>query len=683
MRLLVVILVIFLVNQCQGGLFSWLFKKKKDEERQDKAAAAPNSNGHLENPAEAKEVATTAKIPFEIKSSDEKFLKEATELGTIKLSELDVCHHKVVLALEKSCGELNEEDLSKVAVNLLNCQSAIEDRAVFPCTSDMSLSECTRNMDSNTWNAYHIVSNRARAVCYASRQEQFGAKTQMAVNVLMQTAEEQIKSMSDLQEGQMALGKATSDTLDSLSQGHEHLKHQQQQLSTAHQHVHSYISLNLRELSREKKLIASGQKELALITESIKRKIEEAKQQLMSQEDKQRASHDVILQDLSRIQDNALKIWQKLNASTQNILLAHEETVQQYSRLSDDVQRMNATVHHLMDMLQSTRQGVEDQLSWITSLVGGTDNTVQKVYTCVLHSGYFLVAMISATFLQVPYLTRVALVVLVPLNAFSEIKHETSLQFSTLTTVLALCIIVNLTLSCLWSLYKHHKKSKCEEKSFLHLTGSVLERTQELDQHSSLQYGNNRSASTSSSSPSSSLLKNCDFSSDEEEEEHSPVAPSSISFLRRSTLSGGKVNTLETHKEADCLVQDSDPESEHITPEKNGELDTTAKTLSNVRCRLLDHIDTYQPKMFHHNLSVDKGNTASSSPLKETVLNRSIVSSKSLTPRKLCASVCKNGQLCRNMVTGGSVYCHRHGGSSRESTPMSRGTSRRNTPLRS
>lgn len=479
----------------------------------------------------------------------------------------------------------------------------------------------------------------------------------------------------------MALGKATSETLDTLSQGHEHLKQQQQQLSTAHQHVHSYISLNLRELSREKKLIASGQRELALITESIKRKIEEAKEQLMSQEDKQRAGHEMILQDLSRIQDNALKIWQKLNASTQNILHAHEETVRQYSRLTDDMQRMNATVYHLMDMLQSTRQGVEDQLSWITSLVGGTDNTVQKVYTCVLHAGYFLVGMISATFLQVPYLTRVALVVLVPLNAFSEIKHETSLQFSTLTTVLALCIIVNLVFSCLWSLYRHHKKSKCEQNSFLHLTGSVVERTQELDQHSSL-----GSANTSSSSQSSSsLLKECDFSSDEEEP--SPVAPSSISFLRRrvfgSTFSGGKAGTLEAHKEVDNIVQDSDPESENITPEKNGEPDITAKALSNVRYRLLDHLNTSQPKTFHHNVSVNSGNITSSSPLKEAVLNRSTVSSKSLTPRKLCASVCKNGQLCRNTVSGEGVFCHKHGGSSRESTPISRRTSRKNTPLRS
>lgn len=49
---------------------------------------------------------------------------------------------QVILALQKSCAELNEEDLSKVAVNLLNCQSAIENREVFPCTNDMVRSHC-------------------------------------------------------------------------------------------------------------------------------------------------------------------------------------------------------------------------------------------------------------------------------------------------------------------------------------------------------------------------------------------------------------------------------------------------------------------------------------------------------------------------------------------------------------
>ena len=54
-------------------------------------------------------------------------------------------------------------------------------------------------MDSDTWNAYHTVSNRARAVCYASRQQQFTIKTEMAVNKLMNSAEHQIDTIKDLQ----------------------------------------------------------------------------------------------------------------------------------------------------------------------------------------------------------------------------------------------------------------------------------------------------------------------------------------------------------------------------------------------------------------------------------------------------------------------------------------------------
>ena len=53
-------------------------------------------------------------------------------------------------------------------------------------------------MDSNTWNAYHIVSNRARSVCYATRQKQFQLKTEMTVNHLANSAAEQIDAMQSL-----------------------------------------------------------------------------------------------------------------------------------------------------------------------------------------------------------------------------------------------------------------------------------------------------------------------------------------------------------------------------------------------------------------------------------------------------------------------------------------------------
>lgn len=48
------------------------------------------------------------------------------------------------------------------------------------------------------WNAYHLMSNRARAVCYAARSTQFRALTELTVNKLMQSAHSQIEALSSL-----------------------------------------------------------------------------------------------------------------------------------------------------------------------------------------------------------------------------------------------------------------------------------------------------------------------------------------------------------------------------------------------------------------------------------------------------------------------------------------------------
>lgn len=53
-------------------------------------------------------------------------------------------------------------------------------------------------MDADMWNAYHLMSNRARAVCYAARSTQFRALTELTVNKLMQSAHTQIKTLSSL-----------------------------------------------------------------------------------------------------------------------------------------------------------------------------------------------------------------------------------------------------------------------------------------------------------------------------------------------------------------------------------------------------------------------------------------------------------------------------------------------------
>lgn len=53
-------------------------------------------------------------------------------------------------------------------------------------------------MDADMWNAYHLMSNRARAVCYAARNTQFRALTELTVNKLMQSARSQIEGLKSL-----------------------------------------------------------------------------------------------------------------------------------------------------------------------------------------------------------------------------------------------------------------------------------------------------------------------------------------------------------------------------------------------------------------------------------------------------------------------------------------------------
>ena len=61
-----------------------------------------------------------------------------------------------------------------------------------------SLRECTSSMDSDMWNTYHLMNNRARAVCYAARHQQFRAMSEMTVNKLMDSATSQLETMNML-----------------------------------------------------------------------------------------------------------------------------------------------------------------------------------------------------------------------------------------------------------------------------------------------------------------------------------------------------------------------------------------------------------------------------------------------------------------------------------------------------
>ena len=54
-------------------------------------------------------------------------------------------------------------------------------------------------MDAITWNTYHIISNRARSVCYSIQQQSFRRQTEVAVSKLSESTLKQLEAVQELE----------------------------------------------------------------------------------------------------------------------------------------------------------------------------------------------------------------------------------------------------------------------------------------------------------------------------------------------------------------------------------------------------------------------------------------------------------------------------------------------------
>ncbi|XP_006819716.1 protein brambleberry-like [Saccoglossus kowalevskii] len=414
---------------------SFLFWASDTDEKETKVPKAYPVKGHA---------------PFEMKTDDEKFSAVALQYLS-ELSELDLCHHEVIAELKDACNDITEEELAKLGVALLNCQSQAEGRTTYTCTEDMSIGDCTSSMDSNTWNAYHIISNRARAVCYAVRQQHFQYKTQNAVNQLALTAEGQLHLMKHLHENHENLIESTDKVINTMTTGQRELIGKQERLKASQVQMQSHIVDNLRILTEEKSLIAAGHKEFAERTEYLRELLETTSNELISQGSDAKENHAQLLEDLSVIRDRAGEIWTKIEGSSQNIMDYHDESRQYYENTLENLRKMNETANHVLVFLSNMQSGIDKKLSWISSVLGGTGDNVAVLMTCILHLLYFLLITFVMTLLKTPTFSRFILLLIIPLNAASQIRHKTSLGYMTLTWFIAICVLVNWLYLLLWS----------------------------------------------------------------------------------------------------------------------------------------------------------------------------------------------------------------------------------------
>ncbi|XP_049944775.1 protein brambleberry-like isoform X2 [Schistocerca serialis cubense] len=371
-------------------------------------------------------------VHFETKSVEDKFI-DAVQRYEGRVSDLDACQHKVVLKIQKSCSNLSEEDLAKLSVNLLNCQASVEGRQQFPCTDQMSIRDCTQRMDADMWNAYHLMNNRARSVCYAARQQQFRAAAEMTVDRLFEATRQQVSAMDSLKSEQERLGQLTEGTLE------------RQEVLLQQQHgLRQFVGSNLRDLLREKQLIAAGHRELARMTEDVRHRLDAANEQLDSQTAEQRANHEQLLADLTTIQRQAAEVWAQVERSTREVLDYQRSAARQYRHSLERLRKINETVDYLLRLVENTRSELDTRLGWVTRLAGDAGDGVERLLCAGRHLLVLVGGALVAAFVGAPPACRVALAVLVPANIATVLQKGpgTALDVSAEVAVVGLVAVV-------------------------------------------------------------------------------------------------------------------------------------------------------------------------------------------------------------------------------------------------
>ncbi|KAL1022693.1 hypothetical protein UPYG_G00031110 [Umbra pygmaea] len=556
---------------------------------------------------------------FEMTVGDDKFLADAKQM---ELSPLDSCHYRVVAHLKSTCASLSEEQLAKLGVVLFNCQAEVEGRRTFSCTDDMSLKQCTRDMDSDTWNAYHIVSNRARSVCYATRQQHFRRRAELTVNALISTASSQLDAMKDLKEGQQELKELTSASLERLLEGHGALATQQEVLWEGQDKLQNSLSSNLERLGQEKALIASGQELVGQLIQGIMQRMENVSEQLKGQGSEVQEGHKTILNDLNVVRERAHDIYSKIDHSMSGFLQYQNQTAKYYMDLMGKLERINGTLGTMLRYLDNMQHRLEERLHIIQGYMGWAGLSLAAVWTCVVHSGYFLLCAVVVTFLRCPSFSRATLLFVVPLNAVAEVNQQPSLDLASLSKVLVtLSLGYWLFVQLMWAC----SKMRGNETSSL-LPPPPQLKGLEPDTHLVAQY-------PPCSTPNKNELENLRESEDLLEQD--------------SFVTGGLCMTAASPSCAHIVseagfVPAAMGTPNHSTPRLKGWPSLSVAVIGLPQRNLGAMMD-----------AVNESHSASTNPL---------LASNSSAVRQFCIGTTRTGQQCKKRATLGQEYCHIHEG---------------------
>ncbi|XP_058059269.1 protein brambleberry-like [Anopheles bellator] len=398
---------------------------------------------------------TFPSVPYELTDGEEDFIREASRWIGMTLSKLDLCHHRVVFKLKKTCHELNAEQMGKLAVMLLNCQSDSEGRPLFLCSDEMELRQCTEQMDPDMWNAYHLITNRAKAICASVRHEQFRGLTELTVNKLMATAQDQVRLMGEMSISQEQLQSNSREAVQMMIGNNERIIRQQDNIMRLSEINRAKLESNFRNLEHGKSLIQLGQQNVAIMLTDLHNHIDGNMKHLEEQSKHTKVNHDSLLADLKHLQEKIVAIDGTIEEMGQHIEEHHREAEKYYQYTIEQLQRINTTVSDLLNSFERLHQNFNRQVTWLVEKFGGSENSLQHLNIILLHLSYLLIGMIGLAFVGASKLLRLVFITAVPSNLLGGMLELFQPDILRLSFALV-CVTIIDVLCCLIVKYYPH-----------------------------------------------------------------------------------------------------------------------------------------------------------------------------------------------------------------------------------
>lgn len=261
-------------------------------------------------------------------------------------------------------------------------------------------------MNGDTWNAYHLMTNRAKAVCMSVLQDQFRGLTELTVNKLMSTAHEQLKLSKLISENQNELHEFSNTAFEEISEKNSKVMSQQNDLLQMTDIHRAKVESNLRELTKERGLIRAGQMEVFSFLENIKSQIDANFNQLELHTKRSKLNHDAISTDLEMLRDHILGIVEQMETMSNHLVAQNKLSIDQQELTIENLGKMNSTVLGLTNVINNLLLNFEKKLAWLSK------NDFLEAHSNLLgiHLIYLVLGMIVLSFLFADMYTRLVFV---------------------------------------------------------------------------------------------------------------------------------------------------------------------------------------------------------------------------------------------------------------------------------